>query len=128
MDSQKHSTVELGAIAERRAVELLLARGYAIVERNYEHRIDGRKTGELDIIARQGDCVVFVEVRSRADDEHGDAIETIDHSKQSRIARTAERYLLERSPAFEEVRFDVVTLTGDRLELYVDAFRLGLLR
>ena len=128
MDSQKHSTVELGAIAERRAVELLLARGYTIVERNYEHRIEGRKTGELDIIARQGDCIVFVEVRSRADDEHGDAIETIDHKKQARIARVAERYLLERSPAFEEVRFDVVTLTGDRLELYVDAFRLGLLR
>ena len=128
MEPHKHSTVELGAIAERKAVELLLARGYVIVERNYEHRVNGRKTGELDIVARQGDCIVFVEVRSRANTDHGDAIETINHMKQTRIARTAERYLLERSPAFAGVRFDVVTLNGDRIDLYVDAFRLGLLR
>ena len=128
MEAHKHSTVELGAIAERRAVELLVARGYEIVERNYEHRINGRKTGELDIVARQGNCIIFVEVRSRANTDHGDAIETINYAKQTRIARTAERYLLTRRPTFEEVRFDVVTLNGDRIDLYVDAFRLGLLR
>jgi putative endonuclease len=123
----KHSTAELGAIAEHRATHLLVERGYAIVERNWEHRVDGRKTGELDIIARDGDCLVFVEVRSRTDAEHGDAIETIDRRKQTRIARLAERYLVEREPEYESIRFDVVALTGDRLELYVDAFRLGLL-
>jgi putative endonuclease len=125
----KHTTVELGAIAEQRAVDLLVARGYAIVERNYAFwsKTTGKKTGELDIVARQGSYLVFVEVRSRADDEHGDAIETIDRAKQHRIARIAERYLVEARPAYDNIRFDVVTLNGDRIDLYVDAFRLGLL-
>lgn len=118
-----HSTSDLGAIAEDRATELLIERGYDIVERNYRS-----KAGELDIIARQLDCLVFVEVRSRASVEHGDAIETIDCRKQSQIARVAHHYLMERTPIFETCRFDVVAINGTRIDLYIDAFRLGLLR
>lgn len=117
------TTLEIGAAAERAATRLLLDRGYAIVERNYRH-----KAGEIDIVARHGDALVFVEVRSRADDEHGDAAETVDRNKQYRIARVAEHYLIEREPAYEDIRFDVVAINGDAIELYVDAFRLGGLR
>jgi putative endonuclease len=117
------NTIEIGSAAEDRAVRLLVERGYEIVERNYRH-----KSGELDVIARQGDCLVFVEVRSRGDTDHGDAVETVDRRKQYRVARVAEHYLIERDPTYEEARFDVIAINGDAIDLYVDAFRLGGLR
>ena len=108
-----------GAVAERDAAQLLIAAGYEIVERNYRC-----KAGELDLIARDDGVLVFVEVRSRSDDEHGHAAEMVRRRKQRRVIRVARCYLATAAPAFERCRFDVVAITGDEVELLKDAFRV----
>lgn len=113
------STVAVGASAEAAATRLLIERGYAIVERNFRC-----KAGELDLIARDGGVLVFVEVRSRADADHGHAAETVDAHKQRQVARVAEYYLAVRDVDYDEVRFDVVAITGGQAELFQDAWRL----
>jgi putative endonuclease len=114
------SKASRGRSGERRAVAYLEGRGYRVVERNFRCR-----AGEIDIIARDGNDLVFVEVRTRADGRRGSALETVGARKQARIARVAEAYLALRSPACSSCRFDVVGITGDDIELVVDAFRLG---
>jgi putative endonuclease len=113
------STVALGASAEARAVALLEQRGYRVVERNFRC-----KSGELDIVAFDGDVLCFVEVRSRGDDAHGDAAEMIDARKQKQVARVAMHFIGLRNPVFQRSRFDVVAITGDRVELIQDAWRV----
>ena len=108
-----------GAVAERDAAQLLIAAGYQIVERNYRC-----KAGELDIIARDDGVLVFVEVRSRSDDEHGHAAEMVRRRKQRRVIRVARCYLAVAAPEFERCRFDVVAITGDEVEVLKDAFRV----
>ncbi|HEU4732275.1 MAG TPA: YraN family protein [Kofleriaceae bacterium] len=108
-----------GASAERGAAQLLAGAGYQIVERNYRC-----KAGEIDIIARDGDVLVFVEVRSRSDAEHGSAVETIRHTKQRRVARVAAYYLATVEPSYDECRFDVVAITAGEPVLIKDAFRV----
>ena len=110
--------VEQGAVAERDAAQLLIAAGYEIVERNVRC-----KAGELDLIARDDGVLVFVEVRSRTDDEHGHAAEMVRRRKQRRVVRVARCYLAAAMPEFERCRFDVVAITGDQVELLKDAFR-----
>lgn len=110
--------LERGAAAERDAAELLIGEGYQIVERNFRC-----KAGELDIIARDGDVLVFVEVRSRSDDEHGHAVEMIGRTKQRRVVRVARHYLEIAQPRFERCRFDVVAVTAGAPILLRDAFR-----
>jgi putative endonuclease len=116
------NTTDKGRNAEGRAASYLESLGYQIVERNA--RTAG---GELDLVARDGDELVFVEVRSRADDSTGPAEDTIGPAKRRRVARAAAAYLVERNPHRATCRFDVVAITGDAIELYRDAFRLGLL-
>jgi len=108
-----------GAIAESIATRKLLDEGYRIVERNFTADL-----GELDIVARDGDILVFVEVRSRANDDHGHAVEMVTRRKQRRVARVAMFYLEVRRPEFDRARFDVVGITGDEVVLIKDAFRL----
>ena len=112
------STLDHGAYAESRATRLLVRAGYRIVERNFRC-----KSGELDIIARDGDVLCFVEVRSRANAEHGHAAEMIDARKQAQVSRVALHYIGLRNPRFEESRFDVVAITGDEELLIRDAWR-----
>ena len=121
------TTTEIGEYFEQRAVDHLLAHGYDIVERNYRCDI-----GELDIVAADGDVMVFVEVRSRANTEHGDAIESVNRRKQLKVTRVAAVYLAHRRPAYDEFRFDVVAIHGDGtadadITIYDDAWRGGLL-
>jgi putative endonuclease len=116
----RRNTVVAGARAEAAALSLLLDNGYRIVERNFRC-----SAGELDLIARDPrDVLVFVEVRSRANADHGDAAEMVDLRKQRQVSRIAACYLAARAPAFDEARFDVVAITGDRAELIRDAWRL----
>jgi putative endonuclease len=106
----------LGNTAEQRAAQFLAARGMRIVATNYTCR-----TGELDLICREGDTLVFVEVRSRSDAAFGDPLETITREKCRRIISAARVYLHE-SRWRRACRFDVVTLVGDRITLISDAF------
>jgi putative endonuclease len=113
------SKVQRGASAESAAARLLVDAGYRIVERNFRC-----KAGELDIVARDGDVLVFVEVRSRSDDEHGTAAEMIQRTKQRRVIRVARCYLEAVAPDFDECRFDIVAITADESILLKDAFRV----
>jgi putative endonuclease len=120
MDTHDGTTIEIGATAEDRAADALYRRGYRIVERNYRCRV-----GELDIIARDGPTLVFVEVRSRRTGEHGSALDAVGWRKQQKVSRVAALYIAARRPAFESARFDVVAITGSDVVVIKDAWRLG---
>ncbi|MBC7978322.1 MAG: YraN family protein [Myxococcales bacterium] len=111
--------LQRGASAEADAAQLLIDAGYRLVERNFRC-----KAGELDIVARDGDILVFVEVRSRADDAYGGAAEMIRRNKQRRVARVAACYIEMMAPAFDECRFDIVAITAGEAVLLKDAFRI----
>jgi putative endonuclease len=113
--------IALGKTGEDLACAELEARGYAIVARRYRVR-----DGELDIVARDGPTLVFVEVKARDSREFGDAAEAVTARKRRRLARLAvdfvARHRLEGCPC----RFDVVTVhrDGERtlIEVYPNAF------
>ncbi len=94
-----------GGEAESRALSFLESRGLELVERNYRCRM-----GEIDLIMKEGDALVFVEVRERSRGDFGGAGGSITPSKQNRILRAARHYLsrLECLPAcrFDAVLFD----------------------
>ncbi len=92
-----------GAWGEELALRYLTKKGYTLVERNYRTRY-----GELDLIMRQENTLVFVEVKLRRTTGFGDPLEAVTPRKQARIRSLAELYLLDREPAFDTVRFDVV--------------------
>ena len=109
-----------GAWAEERAARELVRRGYSIVERNFRCTV-----GELDIIARHGRDLVFVEVRSRRAGTTGTGIDAIGYAKRRRVANVARMYLAMKRPNFHGCRFDVVGITGDDIIVIADAWRLG---
>jgi putative endonuclease len=94
----------LGKISEERAARWLQARGLQLLTRNFSAR-----TGEIDIIARDGDCLVFLEVRARSNRAYCSAAASVDHRKQQRLLRTAQLFL-QRHPALASLpcRFDVI--------------------
>ena len=99
------STKEKGKEGEELAVSFLAEKGFEIVERNYRF---GK--GELDIIAREKDFLVFVEVKSRESLEYGLPEEAITKRKMAQIRKIAEAYLAEKSITNENIRFDVVAI------------------
>jgi putative endonuclease len=115
----RRSTVAVGQRSEDRATAALVKAGYRIVERNVRF-----KMGELDAVAYQGETMVFVEVRSRADDRFGGALHAVPASKQRQVARVAAAYLELRRPRFRDCRFDVVAITGPDIVIIRDAFRI----
>lgn len=114
------STHVLGASAEARAAARLERAGYTIVERNYRC-----EAGELDLVVRRGDTLVFVEVRSRASPDHGEAAEMVIRAKRRQVSHVAAAYLARERPRFRYARFDVVAVTGDDIVWLADAWRLG---
>lgn len=93
-----------GQQAESLAAKYLQAQGLKILTRNY--RLRG---GEIDLIGRDGEYLVFVEVRYRRNAEFGGALYSIDVRKQQRIIRTAQHYLM-RHAIDLPCRFDVLAL------------------
>ncbi|MCX7703569.1 MAG: YraN family protein [Planctomycetota bacterium] len=108
-----------GEEAEAIAVRYLKRRGYEIIVRNF--RVRG---GEIDIIALKKGVLVFVEVRSREGGSLVSAAESVTPRKVQRIKRAAKLYLAKHPKALERfsVRFDVVTLDGDRVTHHEDCF------
>lgn len=93
-----------GAAYEQMAVRYLEENGYRILDRNYRIR-----SGEIDVIAADGDQIVFCEVKYRSSKHVESALSAVDRKKQAKIIRVA-RYYLMRHQAFKScaVRFDVV--------------------
>ena len=92
-----------GAWGEELALHYLTRRGFALIERNYRTRY-----GELDLILRDGNTLVFAEVKLRRGVAFGDPLEAVTPRKQAAIRALAEQYLSEREPHFDALRFDVV--------------------
>jgi putative endonuclease len=93
---------ERGNWGEERAALFLRLHGYRIVERNFRCR-----QGEIDIIARKGEVVVFVEVKQRKNADFGEAREFVTYSKQRRVIAAAELWLLKTGCELQP-RFDVI--------------------
>ncbi len=101
-----------GRLAEQRAAEFLLQSGLVILQRNYRCR-----RGEVDLIVRDGDTLVFVEVRWRTGVRQGGAGESIDRHKQRRLVAAARHYLMRYPAEPPPCRFDAVLLDGIAMEL-----------
>src|SRR3982751_439342 len=99
------SRVALGKIGEDRACRELTRRGYEILARRYR-----RRGGELDIIARDGATIVFVEVKAREGLEYGAGAEAVTPLKRRRIAGVALDYLARHRLTGCPCRFDVVSI------------------
>ena len=98
----------LGAMGEELAARRLSAAGYQIVARNWRC-----EAGELDLVARQGECLVMVEVRTRRGKAMGPPEESITPAKQARLARLAEAYV-QAAHWPGDWRIDVVAVELDR--------------
>lgn len=96
----------LGHTGEQLAADFLSQRGLAIVDRNW--RCTG--VGEIDLVARDGDCLVIVEVRTRRGVSYGTPAESVTPAKQARLAMLAEAYCQETAWA-GPLRIDVVAVT-----------------
>lgn len=108
----------LGAEKEQMAAEFLEKQGYRILEKNFRCR-----QGEIDLIARDGRYLVFVEVKYRADGRSGEPEEAVNASKQYVIRRVAAYYLYRnRLPESTPCRFDVVGIKGEEIRLTKNAF------
>lgn len=98
-----------GNQAERQSEQLLLRAGLRLLARNYRC-----KQGELDLVMRDADTVVFVEVRYRRSTRWGNAAETVDWRKQKRVIAAAQHYLLTHPHLVNQpCRFDVVAAQGN---------------
>lgn len=116
------NNVNFGREGEELATVFLKAHGYCIVQRNYSLNF-----GEIDIVARDGDTLCFIEVKTRETDDYGHPFEAVTKSKQSTIRKVAQMYLLENDITEEYVRFDVVGIQFEEgndpmIELLKDAF------
>lgn len=112
---------EMGRDAERLAEAWLLHRGYVVLDRNHATR-----SGEVDLVCRDGRVLCFVEVRSRADRGHGAPEETVDRRKALRVVAAATDWARRHGALDDDIRFDVLAVTGSGddpgFELFQGAF------
>jgi putative endonuclease len=113
-----------GLAGEQLACDELERRGYVVLDRRYRTR-----AGELDIVARHGDYVVFVEVKARSDRSFGDPEEAVTSQKQQKMVWMATDYLARKSMQDVPCRFDVVAVNAQSdpptVMVLADAFRPG---
>lgn len=111
--------IGLGKSGEDLACRELQRQGYLIVARRYRTRY-----GEIDIVARDGATVVFIEVKARTSDRYGDPAESVTLHKQARITAMAEDFIARRGLEGAPCRFDVVAVTfGEAGKLQVELIK-----
>jgi len=114
---------ELGRRGEEIAIRFLKKKGYRILLRNYVC-----KMGEMDIIAREKDTLVFIEVKSRTSTAFGPPQLAVNSTKQTQLSKVALYFLKEKKLQDVKARFDVVAILlgprGEEIELIKDAFDL----
>ena len=92
-----------GLSGEEHAARWLLAQGYIVLERRFRCQM-----GEIDIIARQGKVIVFVEVKARRSTGYGSPAEAVTWGKQRKLLRTAQFWLLQKGLTEAACRMDVI--------------------
>ena len=123
--ARKDARVAFGKRGEDLACEELQRRGYAILDRRFRTRC-----GELDIVARDGRVLVFVEVKARSSSSFGSPFESVTWQKRHRLSRMAAAYLWQKRLPESACRFDVVGVTvgldgGCQIEIIKSAFDLN---
>jgi putative endonuclease len=114
LELSRQNRRSVGEKNEELAVRFLEKKGYQILVRNYRTPV-----GEIDIVGKQGDCLCFVEVRSRRSEKFGSPAESINFRKRQHLIRTAQWYL--QSKRWDgEARFDVVSIIGSGSEANIE--------
>jgi putative endonuclease len=120
------STRARGQIAESRAEAYLIEKGLTLVDRNYQIKRGARMRSEIDLIMRDSDYWVFVEVRMRLNPNFGNSLESINRQKQRLIIHAAKHFLLERN-LYDRVpcRFDAIGIDHAQEIIWIkDAFNV----
>lgn len=99
-------TADFGKYNEDLACKLIEEKGYTIIERNYRY---GNR-GEIDIVAEDGDILVFIEVKARKTDEFGPAEIAVTKNKQKQIKKMASLFLFEKEISNRICRIDVIAV------------------
>jgi len=118
----KDTSGAVGARGEDLAVKYLKKKGFKVIERNYHC-----SAGEIDLIARDKDSLVFVEIKARSSSDYGLPQEFVDRFKQRKMIEAARFFMAERRVTEDiAARFDVVAINltpaGPQIELIRDAF------
>lgn len=100
---------KIGRIGEEIAKQYFDNQNYKFITQNYYYN-----HGEIDLIYKEGDELVFIEVKFRKSDDFGDPLESITPKKQKLIRRTAEGYVIEKNIINTPCRFDVITIVGSK--------------
>jgi len=109
---------EIGCQYEQIAAKYLAEQGYQILESNYQKR-----NGEIDLVAREQEYYVFVEVKYRSDTRHGLPQEAVTTTKMKHITDTARHYLMKHHLGMDTpCRFDVVVILNNQITLIRNAF------
>lgn len=109
---------QLGNLAEQKACDFLQANGLTLLIRNYRC-----VTGEIDLIMRHGEDIVFVEVRSRATSYYGSAVESVNKAKQKKLIKSAMLYLKNKNWLNKMgFRFDIIGVSGSEIDWIKNAF------
>lgn len=114
--------LDIGRSGEQSAERFLCSKGMQLVARNYRC-----PQGEIDLVVRDGDTLVFVEVRRRASTAYGSPIETISAAKQRKLTAAAQHFLLsQRISTRQALRFDVIGIvsgdSGETMDWIANAF------
>ncbi|MGM9999256.1 MAG: YraN family protein [Candidatus Bruticola sp.] len=132
----KENNKFLGDYGERVAISYLRSIGIKIIEHSFKlhrHYYSGKNStytpgqgpiaGEIDIVAEENGCLVFVEVKWRSSNRFGSPLEGVTPAKQRRLQALGEAYLALRKPPYTKVRFDVIGITGFAPHLKIDHIR-----
>ena len=99
------NTIKVGDLGEQAAVDYLCKDGYDILERKYRLKI-----GEIDIIAKKDNTIVFIEVKTRSNTSYGFPAEAVTYRKQQKIIKTAQYYLQQINQSNACCRLDVIEI------------------
>lgn len=112
------NTRKTGTAYEQRAAAYLSSQGVVISDHNYRDR-----SGEIDLIGRDGEYLVFFEIKYRRDDAKGSPEEAVGYGKQKRICHVADHYrMVHQMGESTPIRYDVVAICGTRMTWHKNAF------
>jgi len=115
--------LDLGVQGEKLAQKEVKSIGYKCIEQNYRCKI-----GEIDLIARDGDCLVFIEIKTRKGSSIGYAKEAVNFKKRHQISRVAQYYMKDKDCCEAKARFDVIAININNgkkeVEIIKNAFEL----
>ena len=112
------NTRENGSLYEKKAALYLEEKGYSVLSYNYRC-----KFGEIDLVVKDDNYIVFVEVKHRKDEKMGNPLETVTYRKIKRISMTASYYIMmHKIPDSTPIRFDIIGFLGEEITHIENAF------